>query len=167
MRILQRFRSTDDEPEYETTTEEESRDLVVDFQRVMVEFTFVRGKTLPFEYDVFKGRLKSSTALVKSIDEGIYETDRAGINVEKLTKVDYVSPVRSPGSGARLEVYGREVHEVVPGNVCSRTVMEQTEMQVRLPVTERVERRDDTDEVISRSFPRRDGEMEIVERADE
>lgn len=152
----------DAEPEYETTTREETRVLSKEFERVTIKFEFVRGDSQNLEYDVFNGRENRGTGWVKSITDGIRESKRAEVPVEKLYKIKDAASVHS-GDGIHLKLYGREVHEVVPVNVNSRTHVSTKRMEVRVSVDETLTIREDTNESIRRSLSRQNGDAELVE----
>lgn len=65
----------------ETVKEKRSRELVAEFERVKVEFGFVNGGDRTIEYDRFDGRLGEPTTDsrgIRSIENGIYQTERMG-----------------------------------------------------------------------------------------
>lgn len=166
MRFLTRLFGSDEDDTYDTRTEDRERDLVVEFDRVTVAFGFVNGGDRTIEYDEFDGRFgeHGSDGVVHSVENGIHVTERAGVQVEKLCEINHAQPVREFDNGNTLLLYGDETHEVTPGNVTDRTVLDRDEMQVAVPVTETVTLREDTGEVVSRNTPKRNGDMRIEPR---
>lgn len=154
----------DDEPETEKQTEH--RTLTEQFERITVRFRFVRGGQEMLTYDVFDGYVEPDDKSGhnwgnESIEDGVVSDTRGDAQVLKLTRVSGVKPLRSDGEN-HLRLWGEETgDEVFPANIASRHVQDRVQMEAALPVEETVKREVESEHVVYRSPPKRDGELTV------
>lgn len=154
------FGNSSDEPE--TKKREEERTLSTEFTRKTVEFQFVRGSTDTVTFD--EVNMRAGPRSRTRVDDGIYETQRNGLAVERFYRVRDAHSLKEGGKGSILRLYAEYTGvEVTTGNVARRKVIDETEMVVEQTVNETVKTNVETGDVVSRGVPEDVGEAEIKE----
>lgn len=150
------------DPSEHTFTDVECDTADIEFDRVTVELTFVRGGTVSITYDEFDGRL-NFTGLIRKVEDGVYHTARGNVQVERLCRLDDVS-LRTDSDETISPVLKGVVHsEVTTINVASRQEVSRELRVARVPYKREIERREGRPDIVeSRScLVEQTGEMEL------
>lgn len=164
--LLQRLLG-DSTPDYDTETNTEERTLTRGFSRHEILVSFSDGDSESYTYDIFDGKYHNpNNPSYRRIRGGTYHDKHADIHTQELYRVVDAEAAMTTSGSPKVHLVGEKVVELTPRNINSRTIEKRTEMVLELPVTEEVERRTDTGEVVNRSFPKQAGEPTITRKED-